>query len=631
MLKKLVIVYNSRSSKHEALEAEVLAPARKLKGWLVGKYEMLPTHVRDNAERLAKTLHDGDLVIVAGGDGTASVAVNGIMLSGKDVTLGVLGYGNFNDVARMLKAKQPVKYGDEYIGGVSEIVERFEAGKVKEIYPLEAVVDGEHWRYAPCYITLGMFAESTAVFDQVKVRGHLQDGRRHRIYSIGALAVWYFKNRKRGFLPEMELEQKSCSKKNSKKRVAKRENAEVWQDKKVDQATREREGLQKGGEEGSVCGIKKVVQEDVKKAESEEPLVEKKYIDIEKDSTESEKNSSALIEEETRLLVEPEVHFMRGAELKLGGAEVEEESESRQKNVVKNTEQQDEGLTISENMEKSTKKAGNVVEKTETCKSGKNVVKKTLIDKRSKRKTRRTFGKNGERFLRSKTYTKWQMAKVYEKVQQQANIRKSLWEERAQAKKEWEEVNRPTIIMPILEGRDSEAEVSSRGEMGEGKEKRESENGTHRGEKRQENVDRKPYTIGCEVENLMSHNQARAEYGVVARRVNATKFVVEKKVTDYMAVNSVRVAGMMRGRRFFRKPDKFLSVTARLGSFPRLVGFMLRSMLWYLPGKKVREDIIRFSEPSNVTIHAEGEHQRLNGVREIRVRKAKRGMKVVRF
>ncbi len=227
--------------------------------------------------------------------------------------------------------------------------------------------------------------------------------------------------------------------------------------------------------------------------------------------------------------------------------------------------------------------------------------------------------------------SQWQMAKVYEKVQQQANIRKSLWEERAQAKKEWEEVNRPTIIMPILEGRDSEAEVSSRGEMGEGKEKRESENGTHRGEKRQENVDRKPYTIGCEVENLMSHNQARAEYGVVARRVNATKFVVEKKVTDYMAVNSVRVAGMMRGRRFFRKPDKFLSVTARLGSFPRLVGFMLRSMLWYLPGKKVREDIIRFSEPSNVTIHAEGEHQRLNGVREIRVRKAKRGMKVVRF
>ena len=78
------------------------------------------------------------------------------MLSGKDVTLGVLGYGNFNDVARMLKAKQPVKYGDEYIGGVSEIVERFEAGKVKEIYPLEAVVDGEHWRYAPCYITCGV-------------------------------------------------------------------------------------------------------------------------------------------------------------------------------------------------------------------------------------------------------------------------------------------------------------------------------------------------------------------------------------------------------------------------------------------------------------------------------------------
>ena len=113
MLKKLIVVYNPRSSKHAAVAQEVLDPARKLSGWLVGKYEVKAAGLRENADELAKILNDGDLVIAAGGDGTAAMAVNGVMRSGKDVALGVLGYGNFNDLARMLKAKRAVEYGGE--------------------------------------------------------------------------------------------------------------------------------------------------------------------------------------------------------------------------------------------------------------------------------------------------------------------------------------------------------------------------------------------------------------------------------------------------------------------------------------------------------------------------------------
>jgi len=205
MLKKLIVVYNPRSSKHAAVAREVLTPARKLSGWLVGKYEVKKCGLDENAAELAKILGDGDLVIAAGGDGTAAMAANGVMKSGKDVTLGVLGYGNFNDLARMLKTKRAVEYGGEYIGGVSEIVERFEAGKVKEIFPLEVVVDGEHWRYAPCYLSLGLFAESAAVFDEPKVRKKLNTGRKHSFFSVWTLAKWYFRNRKREFLPAGEI------------------------------------------------------------------------------------------------------------------------------------------------------------------------------------------------------------------------------------------------------------------------------------------------------------------------------------------------------------------------------------------------------------------------------------------
>lgn len=201
MLKKLLIVYNPRSSKAKAVEQEVLAPARKLKGWLVGKYQVKATDVDDNAKELAKILNDGDLVISAGGDGTAVIATNGVMLSGKDVTLGVLGYGNFNDMARMLGMRRAVEYGGEYVGGVTEIVQRFVEGKTKEIYPLEVKVNGEHWRYAPCYVTVGLLAEASVVMNSAKVRKWLKAGKKRALYSLFIAVKWYLKNKKRRFLP----------------------------------------------------------------------------------------------------------------------------------------------------------------------------------------------------------------------------------------------------------------------------------------------------------------------------------------------------------------------------------------------------------------------------------------------
>lgn len=203
-MRKLLVVYNPGSSHTAAVESEVLGPVRGSAGWMVGKFKVTAPSVDENAAELAKMLGDGDLVVAAGGDGTAAIAANGILLSEKDVALGVLGYGNSNDFARMLGVKRPVDFGGEYVGGVKEIIEKFQEGKVAELHPLEVKVDGKHWRYAPCYVTLGLLAEAAAVMEEPKVRKKLQTGKRGALFSLMTATSWYLKNyrkRKGEFFP----------------------------------------------------------------------------------------------------------------------------------------------------------------------------------------------------------------------------------------------------------------------------------------------------------------------------------------------------------------------------------------------------------------------------------------------
>ena len=208
MAGRLILVLNPRSSQYAAVTREILEPARKLKGWTVGKFELDLGDVDDNARRLAGILQDGDLVVAAGGDGTASVAVNGVMVATnevtlvegaevvgrrRNVTLAVLGYGNFNDTARMLGVRRA--------GGLEEIVARFARGEVADVYPLEALVNGQHWRYAAAYVTVGMLAASTAVFETEPVRWKLRAGRPRLVFSLWSLFRWYVANRRGDWLP----------------------------------------------------------------------------------------------------------------------------------------------------------------------------------------------------------------------------------------------------------------------------------------------------------------------------------------------------------------------------------------------------------------------------------------------
>ncbi|MBR3233898.1 hypothetical protein IKG12_03525 [Candidatus Saccharibacteria bacterium] len=189
-MQRVIIVYNPRSSKQALIQDEVIKPMRAIKGYQVGKYEVKQMPVEENAKNLTKILMDGDLILVAGGDGTATVGLNAAMMTEAKVTLGVLGYGNFNDMANMLGEHK-----------CEDLLADFQRGSIRQLYPLEARINGEFFRYAACYFSIGMFAESTEEFNVKDTRNSLKKGKKRLAYSIKKLMRWYFSSRKRNFLP----------------------------------------------------------------------------------------------------------------------------------------------------------------------------------------------------------------------------------------------------------------------------------------------------------------------------------------------------------------------------------------------------------------------------------------------
>lgn len=216
-MNRIFIVYNPRSSRFFDVKKGVLSRQKEFKGFCLGKYEVEPTDVDRNADKFAKVLKDGDFVITAGGDATGVIASNAILKSGKDVSLAVLPYGNFNDLSRTLGTKtleDILTWTGDAAGGTpaarrrepSTVGETVVAGPVQRLYPLEIYVDGKFFRYATCYVTIGMMAEAVGLYNEPKMRKILKTKCGRDFGSYTNLAGWYFKNRrKKVFLPDFKL------------------------------------------------------------------------------------------------------------------------------------------------------------------------------------------------------------------------------------------------------------------------------------------------------------------------------------------------------------------------------------------------------------------------------------------
>lgn len=202
-MQRIIVVYNPHSSRFVDVKKEVIDKLSTMKGCMVGKYEIKKIGIEKNIDNLVGILKDEDLVIAAGGDATGVIAANGILKSGKDVTLAVLPYGNFNDLARTL--------------GIQKIEDVFgKKIKKEKFYPLEIVVDGKMFRYATCYTTIGMMAEAVYIYDKPDMRKKLKTRFGRAIISYMALAGWHFTHRHRKkFLPDVCLNGKPQAKRSS--------------------------------------------------------------------------------------------------------------------------------------------------------------------------------------------------------------------------------------------------------------------------------------------------------------------------------------------------------------------------------------------------------------------------------
>ena len=193
-MKKVIIVYNPRSSKHGLVAREVLEKVRGEKGIILGKFEIQPTNPKDNAENLAKIITGGELVVAAGGDGTATISLNGVILARerykKEAVFTAMPYGNFNDMPRL--------FGNL---DIREALLKFREGKQEDVYPVETRVNKKHFWYFLTYFTVGMMAESTRVFEDKKTREKLKTGKKGMFFSGKTLFFWYLKNKRRKFLP----------------------------------------------------------------------------------------------------------------------------------------------------------------------------------------------------------------------------------------------------------------------------------------------------------------------------------------------------------------------------------------------------------------------------------------------
>ena len=102
MKNRLVLVINPRSSGYSLVHEKIVRNIQKLN--LAENqqitYEIQPTNPLDNAEKMAGILQDNDIILVAGGDGTAHIATNAIIFSDKQgIKIKYTGFGNFNDYA----------------------------------------------------------------------------------------------------------------------------------------------------------------------------------------------------------------------------------------------------------------------------------------------------------------------------------------------------------------------------------------------------------------------------------------------------------------------------------------------------------------------------------------------------
>ena len=137
-----------------------------------------------NVAQLIEEIPEGATVITAGGDGTAAQMANASILGGLDVLLAPAKLGNFNDQAKE-------RQDDE-----DTIIDLLH-GEVVMTRPIRFEVDGEYFRHAAGYGSIGWAALAAGEFSKPEVRKKIRNTpeKLKLPRSLGHVARHYFANR----------------------------------------------------------------------------------------------------------------------------------------------------------------------------------------------------------------------------------------------------------------------------------------------------------------------------------------------------------------------------------------------------------------------------------------------------
>ena len=178
--RKLVIVQNPYSTRHREVQAGVfnrLDTAGIPYDTITTRFSQAAGNIDDLAGRLPNDAH----IISAAGDGTSTQVVNaGLRAELDGAVYSFIGYGNCNDLARGQRDPLPLLQANRHT-----IIHQ----------PLSIEVNGDSWRYAPGYMTLGLTALIASGFASTASRERMRHTPPHTklVRSMGQVATTYLR------------------------------------------------------------------------------------------------------------------------------------------------------------------------------------------------------------------------------------------------------------------------------------------------------------------------------------------------------------------------------------------------------------------------------------------------------
>jgi hypothetical protein len=191
---QLIIVHNSNSTRANQADEKIFTPLEKA-GIPFDIYETISADTEENIAHMQAYIPAGARVIDGAGDGTGMQLMNAAVRGNKNWTLGYMPLGNFNDHANV-----HVDRGQTILDLADE------SAPYIERRPLTIEVDGEYWRHAPAYMTIGWTAIAASQFGDTESRQSMKNapGVMKLGKSLLQLAGNYYQNRKT-FLPAFEV------------------------------------------------------------------------------------------------------------------------------------------------------------------------------------------------------------------------------------------------------------------------------------------------------------------------------------------------------------------------------------------------------------------------------------------